>query len=170
MCGGVVTFRYCACYGAHPMSPMERQKQDRIDAAFGEWVRMRLAAQKPDRWTQLRLRDELAQRGHEVTREWVNQVIGGEHASDDLRKAIESLLGEFPQPAGAEPTSAELAAAIREQAAAITALTKELRLARLGQIEETAQVLEAIAAVVGAPKPPRTRGAAGHGAGAGTPR
>jgi transposase len=109
------------------MSPTERQQQERIDAAFGEWVRERLAAQKPDRWTQQRLRDELAQRGHEVKREWVNQVINGKHASDDLRRAVEGILGRFPEPAAADPVSADLADAIRQQADAIRELVAEVR-------------------------------------------
>ena len=105
------------------MTPTERQQQERTDAAFGEWVRERLAAQKPDRWTQQRLRDELALRGHEVKREWVNQVINGKRASSDLRMAVEGILGPFPEPTtGATETPADLVAAITAQTAAINAL------------------------------------------------
>ena len=109
------------------MSPTERQRQKRIDTAFGEWVRERLAAMKPDRWTQQRLAEEVSQRGVQVTREWVNQVINGEHAGDDLRDAIEMVLGRFTEPDSLEPTSAELAAAIRDHTAAVNALVQELR-------------------------------------------
>lgn len=77
-----------------------RQDRDRYWTLFGDWVRARLAEQKPDKWTQVRLRDELADIGIAVKREWVNQVINGKPPSDDLRKGIERLLGSFPEPDG----------------------------------------------------------------------
>lgn len=123
------------------MSPNDRQRQKRIDVAFGDWVRQRLAAQKPDRWTQQRLRDELAQRGYEVKREWINQVINGEHASDDLRRAIESVIGTFTEPGGAEPSS-DLVEAIRDQTQAMRDLTEALFLL-VGLQPDTPEVAEA---------------------------
>lgn len=88
-----------------------RQDRDRYWTLFGDWVRARLAEQKPDKWTQVRLRDELADIGIAVKREWVNQVINGKPPSDDLRKGIERLLGPFPEPdaAGDPNASAYLA-------------------------------------------------------------
>lgn len=170
MCGEVVTFSYRARYGAHLMNSTERQQRDRRDAAYGDWLRHRLAEQKPDRWTQQRLRDELAQRGYEVKREWLNQVIGGKHASEDLQRAIAALLGEFPEPTASDPTNAELAAAIRQQAAAINELVEELRLGRREQgrwnkgvqrvVEGLAETLEREPPT--GPRPPRLPVGAGQ--------
>jgi hypothetical protein len=111
------------------MAPQQRHERDRYWAAFGEWVGQRLAEQKPDRWTQQRLSDELARIDIAVTRNWVNQVINGSQPSPDLRRGIERLLGDFPEPAGVGDVgdSADLIRALGAQTAAITALVDQVK-------------------------------------------
>jgi hypothetical protein len=149
----------------------QKQGRDQYWATFGAWIRQRLAEMQPDRWTQLRLRDELADIGIAVKREWVNQVINGKQPSDDLRKGIERLLGPFPEP---EPTHAigqpDLIAALRAQTAAITALVEELQLSRVSQATIAEETMKALAAVAAGRAPRETPGAAEPAASAGTAR
>lgn len=76
----------------------DREAGARYWRAFGEWVRAQRKAQQPDAWTQERLANELVRVGARASRNWINQIEKGDKPSDDLRRAIERLFGQFPEP------------------------------------------------------------------------
>lgn len=117
------------------MAPTERERQTRYWLAFGLWLKQRLAEQQPDKWTQDRLVGELAAIGIQVKRPWISQVSNGAVPSDDLRRGIERLLGQFPEPepSGSADQSA-LIEALTAQTQAINSLVLELRGLALGAV------------------------------------
>lgn len=151
------------------MGPQARDDRDRYWKAFGAWVRKRLSEQTPDRWTQVRLRDELADIGIRVKREWVNQVINGKPPSDDLRRGIERLLGVFPEPDSDAPDLSQLIEAIHTLVEEMRLTRAQEKSSRTQQVASTDAILRALAAVLpGAPTPPGTPDQSGTGAPAGS--
>ncbi len=116
------------------MSTADRERQALRDRQFGDWVRATRKAMTPDAWTQGRLVEELARIGRRTERPWISQIENGSHAGDDLAEDIQRVLGHRFQERQEPAFGGDVAAAIREQTAALRELVEELRTLRRDQL------------------------------------